>query len=154
MKRILLHDIPHRNQYQGCTIWGYFDPSEGKEPVGFGTLQFSTDYADPVNPLPHFYIPALAAKPGLKGYGKLIVDSLIESAATTFRRYNSSISITDRIFLEVYVANERAYNLYLNKCGFVTLNADSPLSDPEENDAPYYVMAQRISIAPAQIADS
>jgi hypothetical protein len=34
-------------------------------------------------------------------------------------------------------------------CGFVTLNSDAPISDPNENNEPYTAMAKKLAVTPA-----
>ncbi|WP_082840151.1 GNAT family N-acetyltransferase [Gemmata sp. SH-PL17] len=126
---------------------GYSDPPLGKEFVGFGILQIEEHYSNYTGGLPHCYIPLLSVKPGIKsmGYGKSIVDHLIAEAALNVRDFEGYVS--SYLFLDVYVANEPAIRLYRDKCQFVVLNPNNPISDPDEHNEPYFVMARNVALS-------
>ncbi len=144
--RMLQHDIPQLVLFEQCVIWGYVDTQAGTDFIGFGTVSVSHIYSQYTNALPHFYIPLLGVKPAVKsfGYGQSIVEHLVREAA------NHALStLSDHVFLDVYVSNDRAVRLYREKCGFATLNANSPILDPDENDQPYIIMARKLPVPEA-----
>ncbi|AMV25855.1 hypothetical protein VT84_15765 [Gemmata sp. SH-PL17] len=79
------------------------------------------------------------------GYGKSIVDHLIAEAALNVRDFEGYVS--SYLFLDVYVANEPAIRLYRDKCQFVVLNPNNPISDPDEHNEPYFVMARNVALS-------
>jgi ribosomal protein S18 acetylase RimI-like enzyme len=90
----------------------------------------------------------LAVKPGIQSYryGQSIVEHLVAEAAVHIPLWPAG-EISDRVFLHVYTANDRAFNLYQRKCQFVTLNPDAPIPDPDENNEPYVVMARNVAVS-------
>ena len=153
VERMLRQGLPHLIQYEDCALWGYFDSELNRELVGFGSLMLSSGYARYTEQRPHFYLPLLSTKPGIRsfGYGQFIVEHLVNEAAVAFSRMEEN-SWSDRIFLDVYTANEKACRLYTEKCGFETLNPDTPIPDPAENSEPYFVMARSLRIATTENA--
>lgn len=152
MRRFLDLEIPHRLRFFGpgtgrspTTLFVYRDPAADNEIVGFATLCRESEHAYFTGGVPHYYIPVLSVKPGRdgKGYGKAIVDHLVETAAVG-RKLSPPRSVDDRLFLDVYVANQAARGLYANKCDFETLNPGNPIPDPAENDELYVVMAKNV----------
>jgi ribosomal protein S18 acetylase RimI-like enzyme len=141
--RLLRSDIPFRVQYSNGLVWVYQDPHGNS--VGFGTLDLCKDYEQFTNGRLHLYIPLLAVNPPFQrlGHGRSIVEHLIGEAVLTTSR--ASV-FSDLLFLDVYAANVGAITLY-EKMGFEILNRDCPLFDLEEKNAPYFVMAKRISLA-------
>lgn len=141
--RLLREDIPHRMDHGNCSIWVYRDPLGNV--VGFGTLDICKEYEQFTGGKYHSYIPVLAVNPAFqrRGHGRSIVDHLTAEAVLITQ---SMQTISDVLFLDVYVANRAAVALY-EKCDFVSLNPDSPTLDPGENHQPYVVMARRVSIA-------
>ena len=127
-------------------IWIYRDLAINPDIIGFGTLDISDLYSVYTNGLAHYYIPLLALKPGVKsrGYGKEIVDHLVATAALMVQQLGPN-AISDKLFLDVYTANDRAYKLYSDKCGFAPLNLDCPELDPQENNEPYVIMARNVA---------
>jgi ribosomal protein S18 acetylase RimI-like enzyme len=140
--RLLKEDIPHRVTYGFCITWIYVDPTGSK--VAFSTLDVCREYKDLAGGVPHFYIPVLAVHPEFqgKGHGRSIVEHLIAEAALMAHTCPS-----DLLFLDVYTANGKAISLY-EKFGFVTLNPDCPISDPQANNETYLIMAKRVDITP------
>jgi ribosomal protein S18 acetylase RimI-like enzyme len=145
VKRLLQKDIPHRVMYGFCLVWVYRDPDGNV--VGFGTLDVCKDYERFTGGKYHAYIPLLAVNPEFqkRGHGRSIVQHLIAEAVLIAQ---SPAGFSDLLFLDVYTANQGAISLY-EKCGFVTLNPDAPILDPQENNAPYVIMAQKVAVAPA-----
>ncbi len=143
---MLLSDIPHLVLFENCAVWGYADPEAGRDLVGFGTITVTSLYSRYTGGLPHCYIPLLSVKPAIKsyGYGQFIVDHLVAEAAVHIPLWESG-TISDRVFLDVYTANDRALRLYRDKCQFVCLNPDAPVLDPDENNEPYVVMARNVN---------
>jgi ribosomal protein S18 acetylase RimI-like enzyme len=96
----------------------------------------------------HPYIPLLAVNPTLKslGFGTSIVGHLIDEAAILSCQTGGYYEV---LFLDVYVANERAIRLY-ERCGF-TILCDEPILDPLEGNEPYIVMAKRVSTPPPAV---
>ncbi len=141
--RLLSQDIPHRMVYGYCCIWVYRDPHGNV--VGFGTVDICKEYEEFTDGKHHTYIPVLAVNPVFqrRGHGRSIVEHLIAEAALVAQ---SMPNISDVLFLDVYTANRAAVSLY-ERCGFVSLNPDSPILDPTEHSEPYVVMAKRVSIA-------
>lgn len=141
--RLLRTDIPQRARFGNCRVWVYCDPQG--QPVGFGTLDVCDDYRGCTGGLPHPYIPLLALNPTIKslGYGTTIVGHLIDEAALSAARGGCY----DMLFLDVYVASEKAVKLYL-KCEFVQITPD-PIPDAQEGGKPYLVMARRVGVAAA-----
>jgi ribosomal protein S18 acetylase RimI-like enzyme len=80
-----------------------------------------------------------------RGYGRGIVEHLIAEAVLIAQ---SPGDISDLLFLDVYTANKGAISLY-NKCGFVTLNPDAAIPDPQENNETYFLMARSVAVASA-----
>jgi ribosomal protein S18 acetylase RimI-like enzyme len=145
--RMLLSDIPQWVLFGRGVVFGYTDHQAGRDIVGFGTLSVSNLYSQYTDGLEHCYIPLLAVKPGIKsyGYGQSIVDHLVAQAAIVFRFFRPG-TISDRVFLDVYTANDKACRLYREKCEFVTLNPDAPIPDEDENNEPYVVMARNVAV--------
>ncbi len=96
----------------------------------------------------HCYIPLLAVNPAFqkRGHGRTIVEHLTAEAVLLTL---ISPDVSDRLYLDVYTANQGAISLY-QKCGFVALNMDAPIPDPQENNETYIVMATNIAGAPMQ----
>ena len=142
--RLLRQDIPHRLAHGCCSIWAYRDPHGNV--VGFGTLDVCSEYEQFVGGKHHTYIPVLAVNPAFqrRGHGRKIVEHLTAEAALACQ---SIPTLSDLLFLDVYLANRGAVALYEN-CGFTPLNPTSPIRDPGENDEPYLMMAKRVSVAP------
>jgi ribosomal protein S18 acetylase RimI-like enzyme len=155
IRRLLDTDVAQLVQSRNCTIWAYRDPAASSELVGFGTFCIADFHSGFTDGRPHTYIPVLAANPGVqsRGYGQAIVEHLVEVATVIVRRWPPGL-ISDKLFLDVYIANERACKLYSEKCGFVTLNPDNPIPDPAENEEPYVVMARSVAVSPAPREDS
>lgn len=126
VKRLLQEDIPRRVQDGFGLVWGYRDPSGNT--VGFGTLDVCREYAQWAGGEAHSYIPLLAVNPGFqkRGHGRSIVQHLIAEAVLLA---HNSANLSELLFLDVYTANQTAILLY-EKCGFVALNAESPIADP------------------------
>jgi ribosomal protein S18 acetylase RimI-like enzyme len=145
VKRLLENDIPHRVLYSFGLVWVYRDPDSNT--VGFGTLDVCKEYERFSKGKHHCYIPLLAVNPAFqkRGHGRSIVQHLIGEAVLIAR---SPGNFSDRLFLDVYTANQGAISLY-EKCGFVPLNPDFPIPDPAENNEPYFVMARNVAVAPA-----
>ena len=78
-----------------------------------------------------------------RGHGRSIVEHLIAEAVLLA---GSPADFSDRLLLDVYRANHGAISLY-EKCGFVTLNPDAPIPDPQENDKTYVIMARSVAVA-------
>ena len=139
--RAIRNDVPQLILYQDAALWVFADV-ESVELVGFGTLLISDVYADLTGGFLHCYIPLLSAKPGQKGCGRPIVNHLVGEAAIWFNQLRSE-PVSDHVFLDVYADNTDAINSY-RKSGFRVLNEDAPRLDPEEHDAPYFVMARSV----------
>ncbi len=139
VKRLLQNDIPFRVMYSSGIVWVYRDP-EGNV-VGFGTFDVCKDYEQFTGGKYHSYIPLLAVHPAFqkRGHGRSIVEHLIAEAMLIAQ---SPADFSDLLFLDVYTANQAAVSLYA-KCGFVTLNPDTPIIDPQEHNEPYIVMAKK-----------
>jgi ribosomal protein S18 acetylase RimI-like enzyme len=146
--RVLRNDIRRRMHRGACRIWGYFNL--GRQLVGFGTLDVCGDYSDFTDGRLHPYIPLLAVNPAMqgKGYGSYIVRHLIDFAAISAIEEGR---FHDALFLDVYKDNERAIGLY-KKLGFQIVE-DDPRPDPDENGRPYFIMARRVSVMPAEDRD-
>lgn len=138
--RLLKEDLPHRMVFDNCRIWIYREPSA--LPVGFGTMQLSTDCSAYTGGVPHPFIPLLAVNPGIKslGYGTTILKHLVAEAVLLA---SHSQNCADVLFLEVYAHSRKAMSIYLKE-GFVPLT-DEPRPDPTEG-SPYFIMAKRISV--------
>jgi ribosomal protein S18 acetylase RimI-like enzyme len=80
-----------------------------------------------------------------RGHGRGIVEHLIAEAVLLAQ---SPVDFSNLLFLDVYTANKGAISLY-NKCGFVILNPDAPIPDPQENNEEYFLMARSVAVAPA-----
>jgi ribosomal protein S18 acetylase RimI-like enzyme len=143
VKSLLQSDIPQRILFGACAFWVYQDPDGNS--VGFGTLDVCKDYACYTDEKSHTYIPLLAVNPAFqkRGHGRSIVQYLIAEAVLCAQ---SPATISDILFLDVYTANKPAISLY-EKCGFVILNPDSPIQDPQENNESYIVMATKAAVA-------
>jgi len=126
-------------------VWVYRDPAGNT--VGFGTLDICKEYEHFTGGKYHSYIPLLAVNPVFqkRGHGRRIVEHLIAEAVLIAQ---SPADISDVLFLDVYTANQGAISLY-TKCGFVILNPDTPIPDPQENNEPYVIMARSVAVAPA-----
>ncbi|MGL4421357.1 MAG: GNAT family N-acetyltransferase [Gemmataceae bacterium] len=144
-------DIEKRLKKTGF-LWHFLD--ERGESVAFGTLDIVFMYPTNNEMLKHLYIPLLAVRADQsgKGYGKEVVQFLINEA--TIWRYMLEVTIqelqvpfSDHLYLDVYTNNAPAVGLY-QKCGFQIIEPE-PRLDELNNNAPYYVMARRIAIAPA-----
>lgn len=143
--RLLQNDIPYRVMYSFGLVWVYKDPSGNM--VGFGTLDVCKEYERFTGGKYHSYIPLLAVNPAFqkRGHGRCIVEHLIAEAVLISQ---SSNDISDVLFLDVYTANKGAIALY-DKLGFVTLNPDTPIPDPQENNEAYIIMARSVAVARA-----
>lgn len=139
---MLQNEVPLLMLHQGCKFFVYRDPVVGSEVVGFGTIQVTTIYSHHAGQSRHCYIPVLSVKPGIRsfGYGQAIVEHLLIYAA----RYTRLSQVSDLVFLDVYVANQPAINLYQKKCHFVVMNPLNPIPDPDQNNELYYIMARRV----------
>lgn len=144
VRRAIQSDIPQLVTFHDCALWGYRDPDAGGDLVAFGTLQITDLYADRAAGKNHCYIPLLSARPGAKGYGPPIMDHLIAEAAILVRQHQGTLS--DQLFLDVYVANDTASDRYVT-AGFTILNPTTPIPDEAERNEPYYVMAKNITVA-------
>jgi ribosomal protein S18 acetylase RimI-like enzyme len=144
ISRMLLKDIPQRVRFGNCRIWIYRD--QNRELIGFGTIDVSEAYLDFTGGRPHLYIPLLAVKPGMdgRGYGKAIVQHLIEQAAIRSSAPGESLEF---LFLDVYEDNGKAIELY-KKCGFKNMR-NEPTPDPDEGGKRYFIMAMRVSAMPS-----
>ena len=142
--RLLQTDIPHRVMYSFGLVWVYRD--QNGNTVGFGTLDLCDEYEQFTGGRFHCYIPLLAVNPAFqkRGHGRSIVEHLIAESVLIAQ---SPADISDILFLDVYTANQGAISLY-NKCGFVTLNPDTPILDPQENNETYVIMARRVAVSP------
>ena len=78
-----------------------------------------------------------------RGYGKSIVRHLIDEAALLAI---TSHACCDTLFLDVYIDNFIAINLY-KRFGFVNVK-EEPIPDPKEDDGPFFVMARRLPAIP------
>lgn len=138
--QLLREDIPRRVKFGYCQVWTYMDPA-GRS-VGFGTLDICDDWADFSDNAFHPYIPLLATNPNIRslGYGSSIVRHLIAEAAILANRI-----CTDTLFLDVYKNNTKAIDLY-EKFGFVKV-VEEAFTDPDQDDALYFVMAKIVSVA-------
>ena len=143
--RLLQSDIPQRVLFSFGLVWVYQDPAGNT--VGFSTLDVCREYERLTSGKFHSYIPLLAVNPAFqkRGHGRSIVEHLIAEAALIAR---NAAEISDFLFLDVYTANQGAISLY-GKCGFLTLNPDSPIPDPQENNETYVIMARRVSVGAA-----
>lgn len=141
--RLLQSDIPQRVLYGSGQVW-VFQDSDG-DTVGFGVLDVCQEYARFTSGKHHAYIPLLAVNPAFqkRGHGRRIVEHLIAEATRIAR---TPCDLSDLLFLDVYTANRGAIALY-EKCGFLALNEDAPLSDPQENNETYLIMARRVDTA-------
>ena len=144
VRRLLQNDIPYRVMYSFGLVWVYRDPNGNT--VGFGTLDVCKEYERFTGGKYHSYIPLLAVNPAFqkRGHGRSIVQHLIAEGVLIAQ---SPAEISDLLFLDVYKANQAAISLY-EKCGFVTLNPDAPIPDPQENNELYVIMAKKVAIAP------
>lgn len=142
--RLLRYDIPQRVRSNEGRVWVYRDP-EGRL-VGFGALDICGDYRERAGGRSHPYIPLLAVNPSFErlGHGTSIVRHLIGEAALLVPRPGCSAVL----FLDVYATSTKAIELY-DRCGFIKL-IDEPIPDEDEGGKPYFIMARRVSIAPAQ----
>jgi ribosomal protein S18 acetylase RimI-like enzyme len=142
--RLLRDDIPRRMRRRAGRIWVYRDQRDHL--VGFGTIDVNDHYSDYTDGRLHPYIPLLAVNPmmGRQGYGTSIVEHLIGEAAMMAREQDHCYDV---LFLDVYTSNTGAITLY-EKCGFEKVS-DQPSLDPDENNEPYFIMAKRVSVAPA-----
>jgi len=140
----LQNDIPYRVLFSFGLVWTYRDPDGNI--VGFGTLDACKEYEQFTGGKTHSYIPLLAVNPAFqkRGHGRTIVEHLVAEAVLIAQ---SPADFSGLLFLDVYAANQGAITLY-TKCGFVSLNSDSPLLDPQENNEPYIVMAIRTAVKP------
>ncbi len=145
VKRLLCSDIPHRATYGFGLVWVYRDPAGNT--VGFGTLDVCKEYERFTGGKYHSYIPLLAVNPAFqkRGYGRSIVQHLLAESVLIAQ---SPAGFSDLLFLDVYTANQGAISLY-EKCGFVILNPDIPILDPQENNEPYVIMAKKLVLAPS-----
>ncbi len=142
----LLHvDIPRRIKFGDCQVWVYYNPD--KQMVGFGVLDINDCYSDYTLSKPHPYIVLLAINPTIKsfGYGTSIVDHLI-GAATVLAA--NPLRCCDRLFLDVYVDNDRGIDLYM-RCGFVPVECE-PIPDPLEAGKQYLVMSRSVAVEPTR----
>jgi len=140
--RLLQNDIPQRVRYGWCQVWAYLDPTG--DTVGFSTLDLCREYEQYTSGKVHSYIPLLAVNPGFqrKGHGRTIVQHLIAEAVLLTQ---NAPHISEYLFLDVYTANAAAITLY-EKCGFVSLNPNTPIPDPQENNEPYIIMSMRAAV--------
>ncbi|MFO0927293.1 MAG: N-acetyltransferase [Gemmataceae bacterium] len=140
--RLLQQDIPHRWLYGSLFVWLYNDPAG--QTVGFGALDVCREYQQFTSGKDHGYIPVLAVNPKFqgRGHGRTIVEHLTTEAALCVQ---GAAGLSEFLFLDVYVANQRAIDLYV-RCGFTVLNPDLPIADPDENQEPYFIMARNVSI--------
>ncbi len=145
IKRLLQDDIPDRVKYGSAQVWVYRDPDGNT--VGFSTLDLCQEYDQFTDGKFHSYIPLLAVHPNFKrrGHGRSIVQHLIAEAVLIAQ---SSADFSDLLFLDVYTANKEAIPLY-EKYGFVTLNPDTPIPDPQENNETYVIMARKVAVSAA-----
>lgn len=141
--RLLQNDIPHRVMNSFGIVWVYRDPDGNT--VGFGTLDVCKEYEQFTGGKAHCYIPLLAVNPKFqkRGHGRSIVEHLLAEAVLIAQ---SPADISDFLFLDVYTANQGAISLY-DKCGFITLNPDTPVPDPQENGETYIIMARRVAVS-------
>ena len=149
VQRSLLSDIPQLLQQRVCVTWGYDDADlpTAERMVGFGVIHISSNYFEVADRKMHFYIPLLSVKPKIasKGYGGSIVAHLIREAEQGVQRANRhQPQLSEYLFLDVYVENERAIECY-QKQGFEIINNQSPLLDELENNSPYFVMARALN---------
>jgi len=141
--RLLQDGVPHRVKYSFGLVWIYRNPAG--DTVGFGTLDVCKEYEQFTGGKYHSYIPLLAVHPAFQkqGYGRSIVEHLIAEAVLIAQ---SPGDFSDLLFLDVYTANKGAISLY-NKCGFVTMNQNAPILDPQENNEEYVLMARSVAVA-------
>jgi ribosomal protein S18 acetylase RimI-like enzyme len=146
--RLLRSDIPQRVLGGLCSVWTYQAPTGNT--VGFGTLDVCNEYKQFTGGEHHCYIPLLAVNTAFqkRGHGRTIVEHLIAEARLIAQ---SSTTVSDLLFLDVYSANQSAIALY-QKCGFVELNPGNPMQDPHENNETYIMMAMRMAAIPAPSA--
>lgn len=145
VRRVLAVSLPERLKASPTgSLWLYRDPVE--EEVGFGSLLPCSEYPQLSGNRPHLYIPVLGVHPAHegKGFGRRIVEHLIETATTELQ---ATPELSSSLFLDVYVANARAIGLY-EKFGFVAISDPGDFTDPDENDEPYLVMAKLLTPAP------
>jgi hypothetical protein len=71
-------------------------------------------------------------------HGRVIVQHLVQTA-----QFAITPAISDHLFLDVYTANKGAIALY-EKCGFVALNPDTPIPDPQEDNETFVIMAKKV----------
>jgi ribosomal protein S18 acetylase RimI-like enzyme len=143
ISRRLRDDVSQRVSRGPCRLWVYLDPTG--EDVGFGTLDEREYYSSYTGGRHHLYIPLLAKKPNVesKGFGTWIVRHLIaEATLIALERHE----LADRLFLDVYVENTKAIEVY-KRCGFNIIE-DKPAPDPDEDNRLYFIMAAGLSIAP------
>lgn len=141
---MLREEIPQRMIYgELLMVFVYHDPDGNK--VGFGTLDLCNDYAQFTDGKLHAYLPVLGVHPNFqkRGHGRSIVEHLIAEAVMIAQSFDDC---SDLLFLDVYTANTPAISLY-ERQGFVTVNQDSPIPDPEEHDEPYVIMAKKVLVA-------
>ncbi len=126
--------------FGNCSFWVYRDP--GGSLVGFGTIDVADDCGAYTRGKLHPYIPLLAINPTIKskGYGTSIVKHLIGEAALI----TSTSQTSDVLFLDVYVDNKKAVDLY-DGLGFQQISPE-PIPDPAENGRPFIVMGRRVAI--------
>ncbi len=155
VRTLLERDIPQRVLFGTCSVWGYRDP--GGNAVAFGSLALCDEYERFTGGLLHAYIPVLGVNSASRGrgHGHAVVQHLVQEAAARYASIQQLAHgapadaqlpvISDLLFLDVYLANP-AKSLY-EKHDFVTLNPDTPVPDPEQNNEPYVIMARRLSAA-------
>jgi ribosomal protein S18 acetylase RimI-like enzyme len=135
--RILTDDIPRRVNFGNAQIYAYADSQ--KNVAGFDVLDVCADCSQFTGGQLHAYIPLLGVNPKMQGqgFGTLIVDHLVETAAGVVA---ASGQMHPAVFLDVYEESVPAIGLYA-KCRFVTLNG--PVVDPM-NGKRFFVMAKRV----------
>ncbi len=141
ISRLLREDIPRRVKFGNCRIWVYRDPD--MQFAGFGTLDICNECGEYTDGRSHPYIPLLAINPTVTslGYGTGILSHLVDEAAMWIHAGTGFFPV---LFLDVYLANERAIKLY-KKCGFQQVSPN-PIPDRQECDRPYIIMARRVQI--------
>ena len=124
----------------------YADPSAPGLPVGFGTLDLSADWGELTGGRPHPYIPLLSVLPGMggRGYGEAVVRHLAAEAVLLVRRADGC---DDRLLLDVYESSVAAVRLY-TRCDFRAVDVGRLLTDPDDGDRPYVIMAKGVRLAP------
>jgi ribosomal protein S18 acetylase RimI-like enzyme len=142
--RILTDDIPQRVKFESARIWAYRDPDANL--VGFGTLSICGDWREFTDGKSHTYIPLLAVHPERRGlgYGKAIVDHLVDEAAGVVNAPSYRGRLHSAVFLDVYESSTGAIKLYQGQ-GFRALG-NGPFVD-EVNHEEYFVMAKRVTSA-------